>query len=255
LVQSKIKMLEKLPELTPIEIEADVVLNFPPCEHINPPVLQLDDVSFRYSPDTQYVFKKVQLNADMDSRICIVGENGAGKTTLLKLLLGDLEPSLGFRKGHRLLRFGYFTQHHVDQLDLDVAPLQFIATKFPGLPQETYRAALGRFGVTGDLALQSIATLSGGQKSRLAFSILGMQTPNFLIMDEPTNHLDVESVEALGQALHSFEGGVVLVSHDERLVELVCKELWVVRDAGVRRLDGGLDEYRTIIEQELAAQR
>jgi len=255
LVQSKIKMLERLPELTPIEVEPDVVLNFPSCERINPPVLQLDDIGFRYSPDQPQVFKKVQLNADMDSRICIVGENGAGKTTLLKLLLGDLEPTSGFRKGHRLLRLGYFTQHHVDQLDMDVAPVQFMATKFPGLPQETYRAALGRFGVTGDLALQSIVTLSGGQKSRLAFAILGMQTPNFLIMDEPTNHLDVESVEALGVALNKFEGGVVLVSHDERLIELVCKELWVVKDAGVRRLDGGLAEYRAIIEEELAAQR
>jgi len=255
LVQSKIKMLEKLPELTPVEMEADVVLNFPPCERINPPVLQLDDIGFRYSADQPQIFKKVQLNADMDSRICIVGENGAGKTTLLKLLLGDLEPTSGFRKGHRLLRLGYFTQHHVDQLDMDVAPVQFMATKFPGLPQETYRAALGRFGVTGDLALQSIVTLSGGQKSRLAFAILGMQTPNFLIMDEPTNHLDVESVEALGEALNKFEGGVVLVSHDERLIELVCKELWVVKDAGVRRLDGGLGEYRAIIEEELAAQR
>jgi ATP-binding cassette subfamily F protein 3 len=255
LVQSKIKMLEKLPELTPIETEPDVVLNFPSCERINPPVLQLDDIGFQYSPDSAPIFKKVQLNADMDSRICIVGENGAGKTTLLKLLLGDLEPTKGWRKSHRLLRLGYFTQHHVDQLDMDVSPVQFMDTKFPGLPVEAHRASLGRFGVSGDLALQSIMTLSGGQKSRLAFAILGMQTPNFLIMDEPTNHLDVESVEALGAALNKFEGGVVLVSHDERLIELVCKELWVVKDNGVRRLDGGLAEYRELIEAELAAQR
>uniref|UniRef100_A0A915JNG5 ABC transporter domain-containing protein n=1 Tax=Romanomermis culicivorax TaxID=13658 RepID=A0A915JNG5_ROMCU len=257
LVQSKIKMLEKLPVLKPIETDADVKFDFPASERINATVLQLDEITFAYDPKDKstLIFEKCDLNADADSRICIVGENGAGKTTLLKLLNGELEPTSGFRRPHRTLKIAYFTQHHVDQLLYDQNALQFIQTKFPGQTMENYRAALGRFGISGDLVFQPIASLSGGQKSRLAFSLICMQAPNFLILDEPTNHLDIESVEALGAALQKFEGGVILVSHDERLIELVCKELWLVKNKNVKRIEGGLKEYKKIIEQELAEMR
>ncbi|CAK5081132.1 unnamed protein product [Meloidogyne enterolobii] len=200
-----------------------------------------------------------------DSRICIVGENGAGKTTLLKLLLGELNPTSGVRNANRRLRIGYFTQHHVDQLEMDDTPLELLAQRFPGLNEvnnleniyfkklkEEYRAAMGRFGLSGDIAFQPIATLSGGQKSRLAFTCLALQKPNYLVMDEPTNHLDVETVDALGKALNKFAGGVVLVSHDERLIELVCKELLVCKDKTITQLDGGLEEYKKHVYRQLA---
>ncbi|KAL3100295.1 hypothetical protein niasHT_027700 [Heterodera trifolii] len=103
----------------------------------------------------------VCIGSRSDSRICIVGENGAGKTTLLKLLLGDYSPTNGTRSANRRLNIGYFTQHHVDQLDLDDSPLELLAQRFPGLGQEEYRAAMGRFGLSGDIVFQSIATLSG----------------------------------------------------------------------------------------------
>ncbi|KHN77035.1 ATP-binding cassette sub-family F member 3 [Toxocara canis] len=252
MVQSRIKMLERLPVLKPVEIEPDVVLRFPECETLSNPVLQLDEVSFKYTPQSPLIFQKVCIASHANSRICIVGENGAGKTTLLKMLMGELSPSSGFRNANRRLKIGYFAQHHVDQLDMDLAGVEVLANKFPGHTQEEYRAALGRFGLSGDLALQSVATLSGGQKSRVAFAMLAMLNPNYLIMDEPTNHLDVETVEALGKALAAFKGGVVIVSHDERLIELVCKELWVVRDRTVTTLEGGLEEYKKQIYKLLA---
>ncbi|KAL3106668.1 hypothetical protein niasHT_015976 [Heterodera trifolii] len=224
------------------------------CDKLGNPVLQLDEVAFRYSKETPYIFQKVCIGSRSDSRICIVGENGAGKTTLLKLLLGDYSPTNGTRSANRRLNIGYFTQHHVDQLDLDDSPLELLAQRFPGLGQEEYRAAMGRFGLSGDIAFQSIATLSGGQKSRLAFTCLSLQQPNYLVMDEPTNHLDVETVDALGKALNDFKGGVVLVSHDERLIELVCKELWVCKDKTVTQLDGGLEEYKKHVYRQLAIQ-
>ncbi|VDO79895.1 unnamed protein product [Soboliphyme baturini] len=118
---------------------------------------------------------------------------------------------------------------------------------------EDYRAALGRFGISGDLALQSINSLSGGQKSRLEFSLISMSNPNFLVLDEPTNHLDIETVEALGNALKEFQGGVILVAHDQRLIEMVCKELWLVEHRTVRRLEDGFPEYKAIIEKELSS--
>ncbi|KAF1762551.1 hypothetical protein GCK72_010813 [Caenorhabditis remanei] len=251
MVQSRIKMLEKLPVLLPVELESDIHFKFPECEVLSNPVLQLDEVSFRYNDDSPYLFRKLNLGTHANSRICIVGENGAGKTTLLKLLLDDLQPSVGLRNVNRRIRIAYFTQHHVDQLDMETSAIEVLMKNHPGKTQEDYRAALGRFGLAGDMALQSVETLSGGQKSRLAFANLALMAPNYLILDEPTNHLDVETVEALGKALNTFNGGVVLVSHDEQLIELVCKELWVVKDRMVTTLEGGLEEYRKQVYKQL----
>ncbi|VDL73999.1 unnamed protein product [Nippostrongylus brasiliensis] len=200
MVQSRIKMLEKLPILHPVELDAEITFKFPQCEVLNNPVLQLDDVSFRQ-----------------------VGENGSGKTTLLKLLLGDLNPTVGIRNVNRRIRIGYFTQHHVDQLDMDMTAIEVLAHNYPGKSQEEYRTALSHFGLTGDMALQSVYTLSGGQKSRLAFANIAMMK----------------------------WGGVVLVSHDEQLIEMVCKELWVVKDRMVVNLEGGLEEYRKQVYKQL----
>ncbi|KAH7731887.1 ABC transporter [Aphelenchoides avenae] len=252
MVQSRIKMLERMPILQPVEFESQINFRFPDCDVLTGSVLQLDEVSFKYEKDKDLIFQSICVGSQSDSRICIVGENGAGKTTLLKILMGDLAPTSGTRHTNRRLNIGYFTQHHVDQLDMDMSPLELLVERFPGKTQEDYRAALGRFGLSGDIVFQSIVTLSGGQKSRLAFACLAMQQPSYLIMDEPTNHLDVETVDALGKALNEFKGGVVLVSHDERLIELVCKELWVVKDKKVTNLEGGLEEYKKHVYRQLA---
>ncbi|KAJ8271150.1 hypothetical protein GJAV_G00123320 [Gymnothorax javanicus] len=249
-VQSKLKLLEKLPELKPIEKESEVTLKFPDnFEKLSPPVLQLDEVEFCYNRE-QPLFKGLCLSADLESRICIVGENGAGKTTLLKLLMGGLTPVDGIRHAHRNLKIGYFSQHHVDQLDLNVCSVELLLNKFPGRPEEEYRHQLGRYGITGELALRPVASLSGGQKSRVAFAQMTMPCPNFYILDEPTNHLDMETIEALAKALNTFKGGVVLVSHDERMIRLVCKELWVCEGGKVRRIEGGFDEYRDVLQEQ-----
>lgn len=251
-VQSKLKLLEKLPELKPVEKESDVVLKFPDCDKLSPPILQLDEVDFYYNKD-KILFKNICVNASMESRICIVGENGAGKTTLLKILLGELNPIKGLRIVHRNLKIGYFSQHHVDQLEMDMSSIELLAQRFPGKPIEQYRSILGSFGVTGELATRSVATLSGGQKSRVAFAVMSCLNPNFFILDEPTNHLDMETIEALGKALQKFQGGVILVSHDERLIRLICNELWVVQNGTVTSLEGGFDEYKQIVEKEIQA--
>uniref|UniRef100_A0A8B9KUW6 ATP binding cassette subfamily F member 3 n=1 Tax=Astyanax mexicanus TaxID=7994 RepID=A0A8B9KUW6_ASTMX len=249
-VQSKLKLLEKLPELKPIDKESVVVLCFPDnFEKLSPPILQLDEVEFSYSPDI-HLFTGLCVSADLESRICIVGENGAGKSTLLKLLMGDLTPISGTRHAHRNLKIGYFSQHHVDQLDLNVCSVELLLSKFPGLTEEEYRRQLGRYGISGELATRPVASLSGGQKSRVAFAQMTMPCPNFYILDEPTNHLDMETIEALAKSLNTFKGGVVLVSHDERLIRLVCKELWVCEAGRVHRIDGGFDEYKDILQEQ-----
>ncbi|KAG8239361.1 hypothetical protein J437_LFUL019112 [Ladona fulva] len=168
--------------------------------------------------------------------------------------MGILAPTSGMRHVHRNLKFGYFSQHHVDQLDMSVSSVELIQSSFPGKPIEEYRRQLGSFGISGDLALQTVDSLSGGQKSRVAFARMCMGNPNFLILDEPTNHLDIETIEALGKAINKYTGGVILVSHDERLIRMVCKELWVCGGGMVGSIDGGFDEYRQIVEKELEAQ-
>ncbi|KAG1937616.1 ATP-binding cassette sub-family F member 3 [Pimephales promelas] len=249
-VQSKLKLLEKLPELKPLVKETEAVLRFPDnFEKLSPPILQLDEVEFGYSPD-QRLFKGLSVSADLESRICIVGENGAGKSTVLKLLMGELTPIDGVRYAHRNLKIGYFSQHHVDQLDLNVCSIELLLNRFPGQTEEEYRHQLGRYGITGELATRPVASLSGGQKSRVAFAQMTMPCPNFYILDEPTNHLDMETIEALAKALNVFKGGVVLVSHDERLIRMVCKELWVCEAGRVHRIDGGFDEYKDILQEQ-----
>lgn len=250
-VQSKIKMLEKMPELKPIEKEQEIVLKFPETDKISPPIIQLDEVSFRYPNAKDSVLINVNLTANLESRICIVGDNGAGKTTLLKLIMGVLDPTSGSVYVNRNVRFGYFSQHHVDQLEMNVSSVELLMSTLPGKPAEEYRRHLGSFGVTGDLALQPVDSLSGGQKSRVAFARMCLSLPNFLILDEPTNHLDISTIEALAKAVNKYTGGVILVSHDERFIRRVCRELWVCGNRTVRCVDGGFNEYRKIVEKEL----
>ncbi|XP_009874813.1 PREDICTED: ATP-binding cassette sub-family F member 3, partial [Apaloderma vittatum] len=249
-VQSKLKLLEKLPELKPVDKDSEVIIKFPDgFEKFSPPILQLDEVDFCYNP-SHYIFRSLSVSADLESRICVVGENGAGKSTMLKILMGELAPVGGIRHAHRNLKIGYFSQHHVDQLDLNISAVELLARKFPGKTEEEYRHQLGSYGVSGELAVRPVASLSGGQKSRVAFAQMTMSCPNFYILDEPTNHLDMETIEALAKALNKFRGGVILVSHDERFIRLVCQELWVCENAGVTRIEGGFDQYRDILKEQ-----
>uniref|UniRef100_A0A8C0FU09 ATP binding cassette subfamily F member 3 n=1 Tax=Bubo bubo TaxID=30461 RepID=A0A8C0FU09_BUBBB len=246
-VQSKLKLLEKLswPSLASFCLP-----RFPDgFEKFSPPILQLDEVDFYYDP-SHYIFHSLSVSADLESRICVVGENGAGKSTMLKILMGELAPVRGIRHAHRNLKIGYFSQHHVDQLDLNISAVELLARKFPGKTEEEYRHQLGSYGVSGELAVRPVASLSGGQKSRVAFAQMTMSCPNFYILDEPTNHLDMETIEALAKALNKFRGGVILVSHDERFIRLVCQELWVCENATVTRIEGGFDQYRDILKEQ-----
>ncbi|NXJ13751.1 ABCF3 protein, partial [Odontophorus gujanensis] len=249
-VQSKLKLLEKLPELKPVNKESEVMMKFPDgFEKFSPPILQLDEVDFYYDPN-HYIFRSLSVSADLESRICVVGENGAGKSTMLKILMGDLTPVRGIRHAHRNLKIGYFSQHHVDQLDLNISAVELLARKFPGKTEEEYRHHLGSYGVSGELAVRPVASLSGGQKSRVAFAQMTMSCPNFYILDEPTNHLDMETIEALAKALSRFRGGIILVSHDECFIRLVCHELWVCENATVTRIEGGFSQYRDILKEQ-----
>ncbi|KZO99778.1 hypothetical protein CALVIDRAFT_534204 [Calocera viscosa TUFC12733] len=248
--QSRIKILEGLPDLEPPEQEETETFKFPEAEKISPPLLQLSEVSFGYTPD-KLILKGINIDVGLDSRMAIIGPNGAGKSTLIKLLTGELKPLTGQMNRHGRLRIAYFAQHHVDTLPAHLSPVSFLATRFPGKSEQEYRSHLGSFGITGITGLQTIETLSGGQKSRVAFAALSLQNPHILLLDEPTNHLDMEGLDALMDALAKWNGGVIVISHDERFITGVASELWVCADGTVSKYKGDVAAYKELIVNKI----
>ncbi|KAN0060930.1 hypothetical protein ACQY0O_006664 [Thecaphora frezii] len=244
--QSKIKQIEKLPKIDPPEDEEAVHFRLPDTEKLPLPLLQISDVSFGYTPD-RLLLKNVDFDITQSSRIAVVGSNGAGKSTLMNLLMGEITPLKGEQKRNPRLRVGFFSQHHIDQLDLNANPVTFLAAKYPGKTEQEYRSHLGAFGIKGMTGLQKIATLSGGQKSRVAFAHLSMMRPHVLLLDEPTNHLDTDGLDALCEAIKKFNGGVICISHDEMFINNCLDELWVVDEGRVTRFHGDVSAYKQII--------
>jgi len=206
--------------------------SFPYCEDLPPPVLQFVQVDFAY-PSTPNVklFNKLDLGVDLDSRVALVGPNGAGKSTLLKLMTGTNVPQDGMVKRHLKLRIGWFHQHLSEELDPHLSPLEYLMKEFgldKNVNEEVMRRALGRYGVTGKEQTTRMGILSDGQKSRVVFAWLAWKNPQLLLLDEPTNHLDMETIDVLAEAINDFDGGVVLVSHDFRLINQVAEEIWEV---------------------------
>ncbi|MDN5874997.1 MAG: ATP-binding cassette domain-containing protein [Sinobacteraceae bacterium] len=178
------------------------------------------------------------------SRIGVLGVNGAGKSTLIKTLANELAPLHGERRASKGLEIGYFAQHQLDMLDLDATPLQHLLRLAPQTREQELRNYLGGFGFSGESVNSNVAPMSGGEKARLALSLIVWQKPNLLLLDEPSNHLDVDTREALALALAEFPGSVLLVSHDRHLLRTTVDDFWIVADGKVHEFDGDLEDYR-----------
>jgi len=197
------------------------------------------------NPDEEFLFDGVELNVDKGARIGIVGPNGVGKSTLMNMMMGELQPVEGEVLINRKLTIAKFAQHFVDVLPEVSNPLTYINSLYPEVQAQTIRNRLGMYGLPGEMHTESMALLSGGQKSRTIFTMLSFKQPHFYFLDEPTNHLDIESVDALITALHEYKGGLVIISHDQRLISSCCRELWVCRgDQLVEIFNGTFEEYR-----------
>ncbi|GAM24940.1 hypothetical protein SAMD00019534_081150 [Acytostelium subglobosum LB1] len=246
------KKLEKV-ELVKVDVDdKSLVVSFPePESRLTPPLLRFHNVSFGY-PGRPVMFKNLEIGVDMDNKIALVGMNGVGKSTLIKLLAGELSETEGYIERSRKCRVARFSQHFVDQLNTDQTPIEYFQTKFSNPPIQNIRNHLGRFGICNNLPLHKITTLSGGQKSRVILAELAWAAPHILLLDEPTNHLDIDAIEALAEGINEFEGGVVLISHNQHLINLVANEIWVVKKNGtVTKYDGDFMDYKAEISREL----
>ncbi|KAG0044948.1 ABC transporter ATP-binding protein arb1 [Gryganskiella cystojenkinii] len=253
--KSKQKIIDKMEAAGLVEKVDPPILfkfKFSDTDKLPPPVLAFDEVAFAYSGNMKdALYTGVNLGIDMDSRVALVGPNGAGKSTLLKLMTGELTATEGRIQRHMQLKLGKYNQHSADQLDMDLSPIDYLRKKFPELQQDTdfWRQQIGRYGLTGSHQTSPIGHLSHGLQTRLVFAELALSRPHMLLLDEPTNHLDMESIDSLADAIKHFSGGVVLVSHDFRLLKEVADQIIVV-DKGVSVFDGTIAEYKKVLQKK-----
>ncbi|EGT45679.1 CBN-ABCF-2 protein [Caenorhabditis brenneri] len=219
---------------------------------IPPPVIMVQHVSFRYNENTPWIYKDIDFGIDLDTRIALVGPNGAGKSTLLKLLCSDVMPTDGLIRRHSHCKIGRYHQHLHEELPLDLSALEFMMKEFPDVKEkEEMRKIVGRYGITGREQVCPMKQLSDGQRCRVSFAWLAWQQPHLLLLDEPTNHLDMESIDALAEAINCFPGGMILVSHDFRLVSQVAEEVWVCDNQGITKWDGDIFSFKQHLRKQI----
>ncbi|CAH2103633.1 unnamed protein product [Euphydryas editha] len=252
--QSKEKTLAKMVAQGLTEkVVDDKTLNFyfPSCGKVPPPVIMVQNVSFKYATGP-WIYNNLEFGIDLDTRLALVGPNGAGKSTLLKLLYGELVPTRGMIRKNSHLRIGCYHQHLHELLDLDLSPLDYMLKKFPEVRErEEMRKIIGRYGLTGRQQVCPMRQLSDGQRCRVVFAWLACQTPHLLLLDEPTNHLDMETIDALADAINEFDGGMVLVSHDFRLINQVAEEIWICENGTVTKWQGGILKYKDHLKSKI----
>ena len=233
--------------------EYAVEMEFPPVPRLAPPVLQVMDAQFRYAPSLPLIFTDMNFGIDQDSRICVVGNNGSGKTTLLNLLTGKLQCSGGDVKRNPKLRIGVYNQHFVERLPMDESPVDYLRRLFEDENYQSVRNMLGRYGLQGHAHTITMRDLSGGQKARVVLCELSLAAPHMLLLDEPTNNLDIETIDALCDAINGYDGGVICVTHDARLIEATDMRLWVVEDRRVVEWGEPFEAYRDHLLEKLEA--
>ena len=243
--QSRMKALAKMQPIAEAANDPSLVFDFPSPAVLKPPLVQLDHAAVGY--DGTPILEQIELRLDPDDRLALLGRNGNGKTTLARLLAGQLPAMEGHVGATTKLKVGYFTQYQVEELDADDTPLAHMGRLMPGAKPTAVRGQLGRFGFSGLMAEQKVGKMSGGEKARLALALITRDAPHLLILDEPTNHLDVDAREALVQALASYGGAVVVVSHDRHMLEATADRLVLVEDGRANEFAGSLDDYTDLV--------
>ena len=244
-VQSRLKALARLGEITAVQPESGFEWEFAAPAKLPRPLLTLERLAAGYG--TRRIIENVSLSVNPGDRIGILGRNGAGKSTLMRVLAGQLGPSAGIFTAAPDVMTGFFAQIELEHLDSNSTALaELVRRGGPEVAQwleQQRRDHLGRFGFRGDRVFEPTGRFSGGERARLALAILVARRPNLLLLDEPTNHLDLEMRHALLVALQEFPGAVIVVSHDRTLLRGACDNFLLVANGSVTQFDGDLDDY------------
>ena len=250
--QSRMKALDKLERIAPAHFDSGFSFEFDSPAHLPNPLLQLDKADLGYGVEP--VLHGIDLSLESGARYGLLGVNGSGKSTFIKTLAGELNVLSGRIVRSDKLNIGYFAQHQLDTLRPDQSPLWHIQKLSPDVREQEIRNFLGSFNFVGDAALQKTEPFSGGEKARLALAIIVWQKPNLLLLDEPTNHLDLDMRHALTLALQSFQGALIVVSHDRSLLEATTDSFLLIEQGRLKTFDGDLEDYRRYrLAQENAA--
>ena len=250
--QSRMKALDKLERIAPAHFDSGFSFEFDSPVHLPNPLLQLDKADLGYGGEP--VLHGIDLSLESGARYGLLGVNGSGKSTFIKTLAGELNVLSGRIVRSDKLNIGYFAQHQLDTLRPDQSPLWHIQKLSPDVREQEIRNFLGSFNFVGDAALQKTEPFSGGEKARLALAMIVWQKPNLLLLDEPTNHLDLDMRHALTLALQSFQGALIVVSHDRSLLEATTDSFLLIEQGRLKTFDGDLEDYRRYrLAQENAA--
>ncbi len=249
--QSRVKKLAKMQPIATLISDPIAPIDLPgPDRPLSPPIVRFENVALGYGD--LIVLRKINQRIDPDDRIGILGKNGQGKSTFAKAIMDELQPLLldpakpGSIKRHKKLRIGYFAQHQIDALNPRVSAYDHIVELMPEATEAQRRARLANFGLGQKNAETPAGDLSGGEKARLLFSLIGFHKPHLLVLDEPANHLDIDSRAQLIQSLNNYEGAVIIISHDRNLLEAAVDRLWLVDSGKVENFEGSLEDYRVL---------
>jgi ATP-binding cassette, subfamily F, member 3 len=250
--QSRVKAIEKIKEGlkdNAVERVGGLRFGFASPEMLAPPLLTIRNGEVGYEPEKP-VLTKILLTLNPDDRIGLLGANGNGKSTLAKLISKELMLEKGDMFQSSKLKIGFFAQYQIESLDMDSTAFVHILRHSKDLEPQKIRSYLGRFGFSGDRADQKVATLSGGEKTRLNFALISLDKPHLLILDEPTNHLDIDAREALADTLKAYQGAVIIISHDFYFLNQTVNDFWLVADGTVSPYKDGLKAYKNLILNE-----
>ena len=238
--ESREKKLEKMERLEkPVEENA-IRFHFDIRRRTGEDVLMAEELKKGFNGRT--LFEHVKLHLRAGDRIALIGDNGVGKSTLFKCLIGEEQFDEGTVRLGTGVDIGYYDQHQA-HLHEHKSVLDEVWDEFPRLEQSQVRGALGLFLFTGDDVFAPIATLSGGEKGRVALTKLMLRKDNLLLLDEPTNHLDMDSREVLEAALEDYPGTILAISHDRYFINRFATRVMVLEQGGVKEYLGNYDDY------------
>ncbi|MCE5197256.1 MAG: ABC-F family ATP-binding cassette domain-containing protein [Negativicutes bacterium] len=250
MAKSKAKMLARLdPIEAPKAAAAGMKLQFKPRFKSANRVIILENLEKTYD---RRLFGPLNLTVYRGERIALVGPNGTGKSTLLSILTGFVEPSAGEVRWGVGAEWSYYRQS-LDDLEETNTVLEEILAAGERMTNEEARTILGRFLIIGEEVTKQVSTLSGGERSRVMLAKLFVQGANCLLLDEPTNHLDIAAKEALEEALQTFPGTLIFVSHDRYFIDQVAEKIWEMQDGHFRVVEGGWTGYTELLTKEKAA--